>query len=555
MSQPTNAESLDISSVSLSKPNGEDVERPLANRKQRILTRMRLFFKYAGPGWLMSLAYLDPGNLEADLQGGAYTGYQLLWILLVAHVIGFVMQVFAARLGAVSGRHLAEHCRQQYPKVIANFLWVMTELAIIGADIQEVVGTAIALHVLLGVPMWAGVLITAADTFTFLAVHYFKGVRAIEIMIFALILVMSCCFFVNFGVISPPAADLFSGFLPTNTASYATLQAVAIIGAVIMPHNIYLHSALVTEKGVDRNNIKEVREANYYFMLDSAIALTVSFFVNLALLASFASGFFSPTCATQNLGCLIGLEAPDPDSCSDAATCACFNAEGTAGFCSAIGLEEAGWAIQSLLGSYAKYIFALGLFAAGQASTLTGTFAGQYVMNGFMRFRVPIWMRTLITRLIALGPALIIALFQASIPSLGQASEWLNVLQSVQLPFAILPLLHFVRQESVMGSEFRLKSVLQQALLWSISLAIIGTNFFLVSSHITPLEPGWYVWVLLTLVSLGYLYLCFRCIDSDIGELISTWTGKKSDDKDAKVLTTIVDPSSKATADDEPQLQ
>jgi natural resistance-associated macrophage protein len=465
----------------------------------------------------MSLAYLDPGNLEADLQGGAYTGYQLLWILLLAHVIGFFMQVLAARLGAVSGRHLAQHCRERYPRVVAYFLWIMTELAIIGADIQEVVGTAIALHVLLGVPMWAGVLITAADTFTFLAVHYFKGVRVIEILICSFILVMMCCFFVNFGIISPPASDLFAGFLPSNTASYATLQAVAIIGAVIMPHNIYLHSALVTEKGVDRTKSEEVRQANHYFMVDSAIALTVSFFVNLALLASFASGFFSPTCAEQDMGCLVGLEDPNADTC--------YNSSGMRGVCSVIGLEEAGGALQSLMGSYAKYIFALGLFAAGQASTLTGTFAGQYVMSGFMRFNIAIWLRTLLTRSIALGPALIIALFQASIPSLSQASEWLNVLQSVQLPFAVLPLLHFVRQDALMG-EFRLKSATQQIILWFISLAIIGTNFYLVSSHITPLEPGWYVWFVLTLVSVGYLYLCYRCIDSDVSELVSFFIGK-----------------------------
>lgn len=496
--------------------------------KDRFLRRLRLFFKYAGPGWLMSLAYLDPGNLEADLQGGAYTGYQLLWILFVSHVIGFAMQVLAARLGAVSGRHLAEHCRDEYPRVVANVLWVMTELAIIGADIQEVVGTAIALHVLLGVPMWAGVVITAADTFTFLAVHYFKGVRVIEVLIFCFILVMTCCFFVNFGVIAPPAEDVFSGFLPTNTRSYATLQAVAIIGAVIMPHNIYLHSALVTEKGLDRSNPSQVREANHYFMVDSAIALTVSFFVNLALLASFASGFFAPVCADRNLGCLVGLESPDPDTCGDPIACACFNSAGTAGFCTSIGLEEAGWALQSLLGTYAKIIFALGLFAAGQASTLTGTFAGQYVMNGFMHFKVPIWIRTLMTRLIALGPALVIALFQASIPSLSQASEWLNVLQSVQLPFAILPLLHFVRQETVMGFEFRLKSVFQQSLLWAISVAIIGTNFFLVSSHITPLDPGWYVWTILAVISVGYMYLCYRCIAADLNELVVYFFNRKT---------------------------
>jgi NRAMP (natural resistance-associated macrophage protein)-like metal ion transporter len=510
-------------------PMSSQVAKPTSGvtAKARFLKRLRLFLKYAGPGWLMSLAYLDPGNLEADLQAGAYTGYQLLWILLVAHVIGFVMQVLAARLGTVSGMHLAEHCRSEYPRGLRRVLWIMTELAIVGADVQEVVGTAIALHILFGLPMWAGVLITAADTFTFLAVHYFKGVRAIEIMIFALIVVMMTCFFINFGVISPPAGDLFGGFLPIGMKRYATLQAVAIIGAVIMPHNIYLHSALVTEKGVNREDRTQVKEANKYFMVDSAIALTVSFIVNMALLSSFAAGFFSSVCTdhvssdggVMNLGCMISLTEPDANVCADIASCACFNSAGMAGFCSRIGLEEAGSALQSFLGSYAKYIFALGLFAAGQASTLTGTFAGQYVMNGFMRFKLPIWARTLITRLIALGPALVIAILQTYIPSFGEANEWLNVLQSVQLPFAILPLLHFVQKEDVMGKEFQLRATWKRVILWGIAVAIIGTNFFLVVSHITPLEPAWYTWLIAAVIAVLYSWLCYLCISEDIRNL------------------------------------
>ena len=229
----------DLSDTAIESSVEPHSSKPSVSRRQRFREGFRKFLKYTGPGWLMSLAYLDPGNLEADLQAGAYTGYQLLWLLLGAHVIGYVMQILAARLGTVSGKHLAEICREKYPRGLARILWVMAELAIIGAVVQEVVGTAIALNVLLGVPMWAGVLITAADTFTFLAVHYFKGVRAIEILIFTLVMIMMGCFFVNFSIISPPAVDVFSGFLPTGLHRYATLQAVAILGAVIMPHNIY----------------------------------------------------------------------------------------------------------------------------------------------------------------------------------------------------------------------------------------------------------------------------------------------------------------------------
>ena len=499
-------------------------------RKARVLEFIRKFFKYTGPGWLMSLAYLDPGNLEADLQAGAYTGYQLLWVLLLAHVIGFVMQVLAARLGAVSGKHLAEVCREKYPRGVSIVLWVMTELAIIGSDVQEVVGTAIALQVLLGIPMWAGVLITAADTFTFLAVHYLKGVRAIEVIIFALIMIMMTCFFINFGIISPSAGDVFSGFLPSNMRHYAVLQAVAIIGAVIMPHNIYLHSALVTEKNcVDRTDKKAIKEANFYFTLDSAIALTVSFVVNLALLSSFASGFFSDTCTGRveldgtvtNLGCLVGLTQPDDSVCPGSdPSCHCYNSIGQSGYCAKIGLEEASTALESLLGSYAKYIFALGLFAAGQASTLTGTFAGQFVMSGFMQFNIAVWIRTLLTRLIAIGPALVIALCQSAIPSLGEANEWLNVLQSVQLPFAILPLLHFSIDRDIMN-DFAVKSKWKIGVLWFIAFGIIGVNFFLLVSHITPMSPAWWIWVLVAVAGIVYLYMCCKCIESDLVRLLS----------------------------------
>jgi natural resistance-associated macrophage protein 2 len=520
----------------------DDLSGAYPSRRRRWAEVTRKFFKYTGPGWLMSLAYLDPGNLEADLQAGAYTNYQLLWVLLVAHVIGFFMQILAARLGTVSGRHLAEICRERYPRPVAVVLWAMTELAIIGADVQEVVGTAIALNVLFGLPMWAGVLITVADTITFLGVHYLKGVRPIEFIIFSLLLVMMICFFINFGTIAPPVGDVFGGFLPTNLHQYAVLQAVAIIGAVIMPHNIYLHSALVTEKKVDVTDRKMVKEANLYFAIDSGIALTISFVVNLALLSSFASGFFASNCAGRNspedihfaggasflnLGCLVGLTSPDDSVCPDAVSCACVASNGMGGFCSKIGLEEASSALENLLGSHAKYIFALGLFAAGQASTLTGTFAGQYVMNGFMRFNIPIWVRTLITRLVALGPALVIAICQAQIPSLSEANEWINVLQAIQLPFAVLPLLHFVKDPTIMGSEFVLKSVWKLTILWTISVCIIVTNFYLVLSHIIPMHPVWWVWVLASAIGIGYLFLCYKCMESDVRALIRMVFGRK----------------------------
>lgn len=196
----------------------------------------RLLWAYTGPGWLMSIAYLDPGNLESDLQAGAYTGYQLIWVLFWSTVLGLVLQILAARLGVVTGKHLAQVCRENYSPAMSNVLWVMTELAIIGSDIQEVIGSAIAFKILFGLPLWAGVLITGADTFTFMLLHAL-GVRKLEAFFATLIGTMSICFFVNFGVIGPSGSGMAKGMLP-EVSDYAVVQAVSILGAVIMPHNM-----------------------------------------------------------------------------------------------------------------------------------------------------------------------------------------------------------------------------------------------------------------------------------------------------------------------------
>lgn len=222
---------------------------------------IRTFFKYAGPGWLMSLAYLDPGNLEADLQAGAFTGFQLLWVLLLAHIAGLLLQICACRIGAATGESLAENCRRGYSRRVSNILWIMSEIAIIGSDIQEVIGTATAFHVLFGIDMWVGVLITAADTLTFLFIQIFHGMRVMEAFIFILIMTMMGCFFANMAITAPPAVEVAKGFIP-NVSSYAVMELVGIVGAVIMPHNLYLHSALVQSRKIDKNNHEFVKQAN-----------------------------------------------------------------------------------------------------------------------------------------------------------------------------------------------------------------------------------------------------------------------------------------------------
>lgn len=437
------------------------------------------FAAYAGPGWLMSLAYLDPGNLESDLQSGAFTGYSLLWVLLLCTIAGLILQILSARLAMVTGRDLAETCRVEYPRPLSLLLWIMTELAIIGADIQEVVGTGIALRVLFGWPLWVGSVATGADTFTFLMIHYL-GKRFLEAFIFILIMVLMICYCMKFLFMPPSPGPLFHGFL-FECHDYAVLQLVGTVGAVIMPHNLYLHSGICKERACNRSDHEHVRQANKYSAVDSAVALAISFLINTALVSTFASGFFSLTCAKLEDGPLACLPPSGGDS--DSQSISCITGTGSPGVCSDIGLADAGDTLKRLFGGeIGRTLFALGLLAAGQASTMTGTMAGQFVMEGFLEWRIPLWLRTLITRLISLGPAVAIAVYTSSSPNLNnKVDQWINVLQSVQLPFALLPVLHFNSDAQLMG-KFRLTRIFR-FICWMLALVVIVTNIYLVAQY------------------------------------------------------------------------
>jgi len=473
----------------------------------------KTFVAYAGPGWLMSLAYLDPGNLESDLQSGAYTGYNLIWVLFLCTGAGLILQVLAARLGTVTGLNLAQNCRAGYSRKTSLTIWVMTELAIIGSDMQEVVGSAIALKTLFGWPLWVGTLFTGCDTFTFMAIHYF-GKRVLELFIFTLVMLMMVCFFTNFAFMPPPFSDLISGFA-FSCPDYAALQLVGTVGAVIMPHNIYLHSALVQSRVVNREDRTHIRQANKYNLVDASFALFISFFVNAALLASFANGFFVKDCAVRAGGPFACVPSPSGDACSGN-VCDCTTAEGIKGTCGEIGLDQGGESLVLLLknnGRLGEQLFALGVLAAGQASTMTGTFAGQYVMEGFLDLKVPIWLRTLFTRTIALGPAVVIAFLTSENANLNNTvSQWLNILQSVQLPFALLPVLHFTSDPTIMGA-FVLKKR-WQVICWLLALTVISVNIYLVIDKLKD-APAW-AWILACAFFLAYLSFIFVIIRSDL---------------------------------------
>eukprot|EP01084_Bolivina_argentea_P292634 503116_1 len=477
---------------------------------------------YLGPGYLISIAFLDPGNLEADLQAGAYTGLQLLWVLLVAHIVGFVLQGLSARLGVVTGKHLAVICREGYPRVVYIVLWIMMELAIIGSDIQEVLGSAIALNILTGAPLWLGCIVTVLDTFIFLLLHIY-GIRKLEALFMALVGVMTIAFCANFFVDSPPSRVIFSGFVP-RFKQYAAVQALGLIGSVIMPHNLYLHSALVLSRKLNRADPRKLREANKYYIIDAFLALAVAFIINLAVVATFANQFYDETCATAStLSACLGPGSVDKNAPSYG-TCA---ADGI-GICQEIGLVHAGDALSGALGGAARYVWAVGLLAAGQSSTMTGTYAGQFCMSGFLDLQIQPWQRMFLTRSCALVPALIVVLvFHNNETASDAMSEWLNVLQSIVLPFAIIPLLHFSSSEEVMR-EFVIPRYMK-VFLWILSGFVIVMNVVIVVNSLSDFsstEEKYSVMFYIFMAVIAVLYIAFTiylCV-SDAKSMFTEWS-------------------------------
>lgn len=444
----------------------------------------RTMCRYIGPGWLMSLAFIDPGNIEADLQSGAFTGFTFAYVLVIAHIAGLIIQTFASRIAVVTGKGLARTCREQYSCGLSFFLWVMTELAIIGSDVQEVIGTAVALNLLFGWPIWWGCLVTAGCTIVFLCAYLLHGIGLIEYGVVGAIGLILGCFSLNFFASNPNYTGLFTGlFVPTFPQTRAeTVQLVAMIGSVIMPHNLFLHSAIISKRKINQQDTKAVDQGIKYFVFDAILALSVSFLINLALQGSFAQGFYSPVCALNPSGPLGCDPSEHAESVGcDLARCACITPAGLPGVCTQIGLANAGDALAGILPGKATVLFGVGLLAAGQASTLSGTMAGQFVMEGFLEIKVSFWIRMFVTRGIALIPALAVALMQTSDIGMNNLSQSLNVLQSIQLPFALIPLLHFCSQERIMG-KFSVSKKLR-LVGWTLALLLISVNGYIMQQQ------------------------------------------------------------------------
>ncbi|TMS36711.1 hypothetical protein L596_003809 [Steinernema carpocapsae] len=456
---------------------------------------------FTGPGFLMSIAYLDPGNIESDLQSGAVAQYKLLWVLLAAHIIGLLLQRLSARLGVVTGKHMAEVAHEVYPFVPRIFLWIMIEIAIIGSDMQEVIGTAIAFYLLSNgaIPLFAGVLITMADTFTFLFLDKY-GFRKLEVLFGVLITTMAVSFGYEFFTVKPDIGEMAKGmFIPwcVDCGRKEFMQAVSVVGAVIMPHNLYLHSALVKSRRIDRTKKKAVEEANFYYFVESGIALFCSFIINVFVVAVFAHGLYNKTNAEVRESCDKRHGIPDREAFpnnTDIVESDIYNG---------------GMFLGCEFGLVALYVWAVGIMAAGQSSTMTGTYAGQFVMDGFLKMQWPRWQRVLVTRAIAIVPTLVVALIARGVENLTGMNDFLNCVQMLQLPFALIPVITFTSSERIMH-EFKISRAFQGFAL-GMSALVIAINLYFFTDYITSsLGTQWYVWLGLSIPAICYfLFVCY----------------------------------------------
>ncbi len=371
----------------------------------------RRLFAFAGPAYLVSVGYMDPGNWATDLEGGARFGYRLLWVLVMSNLMALLLQTLSSRLGIVTRRDLAQACRDEYPRAVSYTLWILCELAIVACDLAEVLGAAIGLNLLFHLPLLIGVLVTAADT---LLVLWFTrlGIRVIEAFVLVLIATIAGCFAFEIFLARPDVPEVVSGLLPRLNLQSLYI-AVAILGATVMPHNLYLHSALVQTRQIGET-AAEKRQACRYNFLDVSIALNGALFVNAAILVMAAAVFFKRH--------IIVTE-----------------------------IQQAHQLLSPLLGTTAaSVLFALALLSSGQSSTLTGTMAGQIVMEGFLHFRMQPWLRRAVTRFFAITPAALTIYFA------GESGSYKllilsQVILSLQLPFAVIPLVHFTSDRKRMG--------------------------------------------------------------------------------------------------------
>ena len=401
------------------------------------LSFWRRMFAFAGPAYLVSVGYMDPGNWATDLQGGAEFGYKLLWVLVMSNGMAILLQTLGARLGIVTGRDLAQACREAYPRGVNVAMWLLCEIAIVACDLAEVLGAAIALNLLFHIPLLIAVGITSLDTLLVLWLQRL-GIRYLEAVVLGLIAVIAVCFAAEIHMAHPQWLAVTAGLIPRidNKSLYV---AVAMLGATVMPHNLYLHSALVQTRRIGRGE-EEMRIACRYNLIDCVVALNGAMFINGAILILAAAVFFVNHKDVTEISQAYLLLAP-------------------------------------LLGvAIASKLFGIALFCSGQSSTLTGTMAGQIIMEGFLNIRIQPWLRRLVTRLLAIVPAFIVIWISGNSGTL-KLLILSQVVLNLQLPFAIVPLLHFTNDRARMG-PFASGWTLRM-LGWATAIIVVGLNLWL----------------------------------------------------------------------------
>jgi len=447
----------------------EEVHGSVATENKK--SGFRKILAFLGPAYLISVGYMDPGNWATDIAGGSQFGYTLLWVLLMSNIMALLLQSLSARLGIVTQRDLAQASRETYSPFVNYILYFLAEIAIAACDLAEVLGMAIGLNLLFGIPLLEGVLITVLDTFLLLFLIN-KGMRKMEAFIIALVAIIGFSFVFEMIFAEPEIDKVFAGLIPSLPNEAALYIAISIIGATVMPHNLYLHSSLVQTRKFDRSDAG-IKQALKYNFIDSTIALNLAFFVNAAILILAAATFHKN------------------------------------GYFEVAEIQDAHQFLEPLLGNkWAPILFAVALIAAGQSSTVTGTLAGQIIMEGYLNLRIQPWVRRIITRLIAIVPAvLVIWIYGEGIT--GKLLIFSQVILSLQLGFAIIPLIHFVSDKTKMkgfhiGKWTRIAS-------WLIATTIVCLNAKLVYDEITGWmeaseNPTW-IWLTIVPMAFGFLFL------------------------------------------------
>ncbi|KAJ9535955.1 hypothetical protein OSB04_un000884 [Centaurea solstitialis] len=456
-----------VSAVDLTSiVNSKDYDHKDVNDDQK--PGWRSFLSFVGPGFLVSLAYLDPGNMETDLQAGADHRYELLWVILIGLIFALVIQSLAANLGVSTGKHLSELCKAEYPIFVKYCLWLLAEIAI---------------------PVWVGVLLTGFSTLLLLGLQKY-GVRKLEILIAILVFVMAGCFFGEMSYVKPPAGDVLKGmFIPKLSGHGATGDAIALLGALVMPHNLFLHSALVLSRKIP-NSVRGINDACRYFLIESGIALFVAFLINVSMIS--VSG---TVCSAEN------LSTDAKNRCSD------------------LNLNSASFLLQNVLGKSSSTLYGIALLASGQSSTITGTYAGQFIMQGFLDLKMRKWLRNLITRCIAITPSLIVSIIGGS-SGAGRLIIIASMILSFELPFALIPLLKFSSSATKMGPHKNSRIII--IFSWALGLGIIGINIYYLSTafvdwlihstwpKVANVFVGMLVFPVMAIYIISVIYLMFR---------------------------------------------